>query len=78
MAQIGIDEVHECRTAHSRQPLRELRIVQEGFESAAEVEKFITDFYFARGVIHPPQFRALKRTSEQEMVLVSIRRGFGT
>jgi hypothetical protein len=35
MAQIGIDKVHECRTAHSRQPLQELRIVQEGFESVA-------------------------------------------
>jgi hypothetical protein len=30
-----------------------LPIVQDGFHSAAEAEKFIEDFYLARGVIRP-------------------------
>jgi hypothetical protein len=29
------------------------RIVQDGFKSAAEAEKFIEDFYLARGIIRP-------------------------
>jgi hypothetical protein len=33
--------------------LHEIRIVQHGFKSAAEAEKFIDDFYLARGVIRP-------------------------
>jgi hypothetical protein len=33
--------------------LEKLRIVQDGFKSAAEAEKFIEDFYLARGVIKP-------------------------
>jgi hypothetical protein len=33
--------------------LQKLRIVQEGFHNAAEAEKFIEDFYLARGVIRP-------------------------
>jgi hypothetical protein len=35
--------------------LQNLRIVQDGFKSAAEAEKFIEDFYLARGVIRPTQ-----------------------
>jgi hypothetical protein len=35
--------------------LQNLRIVQDGFKSAAEAEKFIEDFYLARGVIRPSQ-----------------------
>ena len=31
--------------------LQKLRVVQDGFTSAAEAEKFIEDFYLARGVI---------------------------
>jgi hypothetical protein len=30
-----------------------LRIVQDGFKSAAEAEKIIGDFYLARGIIRP-------------------------
>jgi hypothetical protein len=33
--------------------LQKLRVVQEGFHSATEAEKFIEDFYLARGVIWP-------------------------
>ena len=33
--------------------LQKLRIVQDGFSSAAEAEKFIEDFYLARGIIRP-------------------------
>ena len=33
--------------------LQKLRIVQDGFKSAAEAEKFIEDFYLARGIIRP-------------------------
>ena len=33
--------------------LEKLRIVQDGFKSAADAEKFIEDFYLARGVIKP-------------------------
>jgi hypothetical protein len=33
--------------------LQKLRIVQHGFKSAADVGKFIEDFYLARGVIRP-------------------------
>lgn len=31
--------------------LDELRIIQDGFKSAAEAERFIEDFYLARGII---------------------------
>ena len=34
--------------------LQGLRIVQDGFKSRAEAEKFIEDYYLARGVIAPP------------------------
>ena len=34
--------------------LRELHIIQEGFKSADDAEKFIEDFYIARGVLRPP------------------------
>ena len=33
--------------------LEKLRIVKDGFKSTAEAEKFIEDFYLARGVIRP-------------------------
>ena len=33
--------------------LRELHIIQEGFKSADDAEKFIEDFYIARGVLRP-------------------------
>jgi hypothetical protein len=33
--------------------LQKLRIVQDGFKSAAEAEKFIEDFYLARGIFGP-------------------------
>ena len=33
--------------------LDELRIIQDGFKSAAEAERFIEDFYLARGIIRP-------------------------
>jgi hypothetical protein len=33
--------------------LQKLRIVQDGFKNAAEAEKFIEDFYLARGIIRP-------------------------
>jgi hypothetical protein len=33
--------------------LQKLRIVQAGFKSASEAEKFIEDFYLARGIIRP-------------------------
>jgi hypothetical protein len=33
--------------------LQKLRIVQVGFKSASEAEKFIEDFYLARGIIRP-------------------------
>ena len=33
--------------------LQKLRIVQDGFKSAAEAEIFIEDFYLARGIIRP-------------------------
>jgi hypothetical protein len=33
--------------------LQKLSIVQGGFTNAAEAEKFIEDFYLARGVIRP-------------------------
>ena len=33
--------------------LQKLRIVQHGFKSAVEAEKFIEDFYLARGIIRP-------------------------
>jgi hypothetical protein len=33
--------------------LQKLHIVQDGFHSAAEAEKFIEDFYLARGIIRP-------------------------
>jgi|HubBroStandDraft_4_1064222.scaffolds.fasta_scaffold2327363_2 hypothetical protein len=33
--------------------LQKLRIVQDGFKSAVEAEKFIEDFYPARGIIRP-------------------------
>jgi hypothetical protein len=33
--------------------LQKLRIVQDGFATAPEAEKFIEDFYLARGVIRP-------------------------
>jgi hypothetical protein len=35
--------------------LQKLRIVQDGFATAAEAEKFIEDFYLARGVVRPPK-----------------------
>ena len=35
--------------------LRSLNIVQGGFKNADEVEKFIEDFYVARGVLRPRQ-----------------------
>jgi hypothetical protein len=34
--------------------LQGLRIVHDGFKSRAEAEKFIEDYYLARGVIAPP------------------------
>ena len=34
--------------------LQGIRIVQDGFKSRAEAEKFIEDYYLARGVIAPP------------------------
>ncbi len=34
--------------------LQDLRLVQEGFTSRAEAEKFIDDYYLARGIIAPP------------------------
>ena len=33
--------------------LQKLRIVQDGFRSAPEAEKFNEDFYLARGTIRP-------------------------
>ena len=33
--------------------LQKLRIVQDGFKSAVEAEKFIEDFYLSRGIIRP-------------------------
>ncbi len=33
--------------------LRSLRIIQAGFRNADEAEKFIEDFYIARGVLRP-------------------------
>jgi hypothetical protein len=40
--------------AHSPQPKRcKSFAVQDGFHSAAKVDKFIEDFYLARGVIRP-------------------------
>jgi len=33
--------------------LQKLCIVQAGFKSASEAEKFIEDFYLARGIIRP-------------------------
>jgi hypothetical protein len=33
--------------------LRNLRVVQVGFKNAEEAEKFIEDFYVARGVLRP-------------------------
>ena len=33
--------------------LQKLRVVQDGFESAAEAERIHEDFYLARGVIRP-------------------------
>ena len=33
--------------------LQKLQIVQDGFKSAADAEKFIEDFYLARGIIKP-------------------------
>ena len=33
--------------------LRNLRIVRVGFKNAEEAEKFIEDFYIARGVLRP-------------------------
>jgi len=33
--------------------LQKLRIVQDGFKSAAEAEKFIEHFYLAQGIIRP-------------------------
>jgi hypothetical protein len=35
--------------------MQKLRIVQGAFNNAAEAEKFIEDFYLARGVIRPSQ-----------------------
>ncbi len=34
--------------------LQDLRLVQDGFTSRAEAEKFIDDYYLARGIIAPP------------------------
>ena len=33
--------------------LQKLRIIQDRFKTAAEAEKFIENFYLARGVIRP-------------------------
>lgn len=33
--------------------LQNLRIVKDGFKSASEAEKFIEEFYLARGVLRP-------------------------
>ena len=33
--------------------LRNLRVVQPGFKNVDEAEKFIEDFYIARGVLRP-------------------------
>jgi hypothetical protein len=35
--------------------LQKLRIVKDGFNSAAQAKKIIEDFYLARGVIWPPK-----------------------
>ena len=34
--------------------LEDLRLVQDGFTTRAEAEKFIEDYYLARGIIAPP------------------------
>jgi hypothetical protein len=34
--------------------LQGVRIGQDGFRSRAEAEKFIEDYYLARGIIEPP------------------------
>jgi hypothetical protein len=34
--------------------LQGVRIVQDGFKSRAEAEKFIEDYYLARSIIAPP------------------------
>ena len=34
--------------------LQGVRIGQDGFRSRAEAEKFIEDYYLARGIIAPP------------------------
>ena len=34
--------------------LQTVRIVQDGFKSRSEAEKFIEDYYLARGIIAPP------------------------
>lgn len=33
--------------------LQNLRIVKDGFKSASDAEKFIEEFYLARGVLRP-------------------------
>ena len=50
-----------CPTARSPWPmhLQGLRIVHDGFKSRAEAEKFIEDYYLARGVIAPPAPRSV-------------------
>ena len=34
--------------------LQGTRIVQDGFKSRSEAEKFIEDYYLARGIVAPP------------------------
>jgi hypothetical protein len=34
--------------------LQGVHVVQDGFKSRAEAEKFIKDYYLARGIIAPP------------------------
>ena len=41
------------RFIRRRRRAPKLRIVQDGFKSAVEAEKFIEDFYLARGIIRP-------------------------
>ena len=42
--------------------LRSLSVVQAGFRNADEAEKFIEDFYIARGVLRPREIEAITRT----------------
>jgi hypothetical protein len=54
---LEVPVVHKMpdRTFAAADALQKLRIVKDGFNSAAEAEKFIEDIYLARGVIRPPK-----------------------